>query len=240
MLHFSRLSLGTKALRRSILTFPSTRFASNFNLSYPNSNRPVFVFMSGCPGAGKTHALHKVYDLSNVKILDLDQVITTHSNYDKTDAAKIYKEKTAYDWADTKIEESFQEVLRDSSTRDNNPNARIHALDGTGANHERTIRRMREAKAVGFWIVLLYVKVNVETALRRNEQRNRRVPEDEIRDYVPSVEEAFSIVMKTDLVDELIVLNNDEDDLLTDEERWGRFQKRIEEDSRWRAEFMDW
>ena len=46
--------------------------------------------------------------------------------------------------------------------------------------------------------------------------------------------------MKTDLVDELIVLNNDEDDLLTDEERWGRFQKRIEEDSRWRAEFMDW
>ena len=56
----------------------------------------------------------------------------------------------------------------------------------------------------------------------------------------PNFQEAFSIVMKTDLVDELIVLNNDEDDLLTDEERWGRFQKRIEEDSRWRAEFMDW
>lgn len=93
---------------------------------------------------------------------------------------------------------------------------------------------------VGFWIVLLYVKVNVETALRRNEQRNRRVPEHEIRGYVPSVQEAFNKVMETDLVDECIVLSNDEDDELTEEERWGRFQKRIEEDSRWRAEFMDW
>ena len=75
--------------------------------------------------------------------------------------------------------------------------SRIYALDGTGANYERTIRRMQDAKDAGFWIVLLYVKVNVETALRRNARRNRKVPEEELVAYVPTVSHAVDEVLKT-------------------------------------------
>lgn len=223
------------ALHRLTLSPTTTRAASTFNITYPNSPKPVFCFMSGCPGAGKTHALHRVYDLANVEILDLDQVIKRHRDYKKSDAHLIYTQKTAYNWADAQIEELFQFVL----TRPNNEN-RIYALDGTGANYDRTIRRMNEAKNAGFWIVLLYVNVNVETALRRNARRNRKVPEEELVAYVPAVSTAVEKVLQTPLVDEFIELNNDEDDKLTDEERWGRFQERIKEESQLRNDFMDW
>ena len=77
--------------------------------------------MSGCPGSGKTHALHKVYDLANVEILDLDQVIKQHRDYKKSDAHLIYMEKTAYNWADSKIEELFKFVLeKESKSRNSN------------------------------------------------------------------------------------------------------------------------
>ena len=51
---------------------------------------------------------------------------------------------------------------------------------------------------------------------------------------------AFKKVLQTDLVDECIVLDNDEDDHLTEEERWGRFQERVKEGNDLRVDFMDW
>lgn len=82
----------------------------------------------------------QVYDLSNVKILDLDVIIKNHQNYSPLTPHTIYSEKTAYDWADQKIEAAFHDVLKEEEGRN------IHALDGTGANWERTVRRMSEAK----------------------------------------------------------------------------------------------
>ena len=214
----------------------ATRPFSNFNISYPSKSHKVFVFMSGSPGSGKTHALHKIYDLANVMILDLDNVIKLHPHYKGKNRAAVYQEKPAYEWANNKIEDEFQAILTSPQKLEN----RLYALDGTGANHERTIRRMREAKAAGFWVVLLYVKVLEETAQRRNAARKRVVPHEVISHYVQILDKSVGKVLSQNhLVDEYITLNNDEDDQLSELERWGRFQARIEEENRERNDFTD-
>jgi len=232
--------LGVKSLRVKSPCLPPRLYrpSSTFTITYP-CNRPVFVFLAGCPGAGKTHALHKIYDLANVEILDLDVVMKEHPDYNRRDAARVYSKKKAYNWADSQIERCFQDILEQN--RVGSLERPIHVLDGTSANYERSIRRMTEAKDAGFWTVLLYCRVSVDTALRRNAARNRRVPEDELRGYVPSVDRAVQMILEAEnCVHECIVLDNDEDDSLTEAERWGRFQKRIQEDSTMRTDFMDW
>ena len=48
-----------------------------------------------------------------------------------------------------------------------------------------------------------------------------------------------NVLSQNHLVDEYITLNNDEDDQLSELERWGRFQARIEEENRERNDFTD-
>ena len=42
---------------------------------------------------------------------------------------------------------------------------------------------MRAAKRAGFDIVQLYVEVSLDTALRRNQERDRTVPEDVLVEF---------------------------------------------------------
>ena len=92
----------------------------------------------------------------------------------------------------------------------------------TGTHVKRQLRRMREAKAAGFWVVKLYVRVSLGTALARNTRRERSVPESVLSRYVDELEAAVAaVVSEPDLVDEFIRLDNDQDDGLLGFERWG-------------------
>ena len=53
-----------------------------------------------------------------------------------------------------------------------------------GTRVKRQIRRMREAREKGFDVVQLYVEVSLETALRWNQQRDRTVPEEVLKEYL--------------------------------------------------------
>ena len=80
-------------------------------------------------------------------------------------------------------------------------------LDGTGGSSEKMVRRMEEARMNGFSIELIYVTVCLNTSLKRNQQRERTVPNEVIFDKFRSVRQSFEIVAPN--ADEVKVIRNE-------------------------------
>mmetsp|Transcript_31072 Transcript_31072/g.93305 ORF Transcript_31072/g.93305 Transcript_31072/m.93305 type:complete len:276 (-) Transcript_31072:24-851(-) len=201
--------------------------------------RPVMVFTAGAPGAGKTYTLHRLFGLENlemldaVEMLDLDSAMKRHPEYDAADAAALYSRNDAYQWANERVERKFQQTLKNPFHGDGR--GRVVCFDGTGTRIQRQIRRMRAAKKAGFDIVQLYVEVSLETALRRNSERDRTVPEEVLAEYLARLDSAVEATVRHEerLVDAAIAMNNDIDDAHgSEQDRFGGQAKRVEEVSR--------
>ena len=180
------------------------------------------IFTAGAPGSGKTYCLHSIYGLDNVTMIDLDSEMKYHPNYvDRGNNSHLYEAKASYKWADEMVEKSFQKILRKPPTARSGATT-LTCLDGTGTHSKRQQRRMLDAKRAGFWVVNLFVKVDLETALERNAKRERRVPEDILKTYVEELDGAVKEVNEVPgLVDEFIVFDNNADDGVRGRERWG-------------------
>ena len=210
--------------RRHANAFSSSKAAAashKLRISYPDAaaeRKPVAVFTAGAPGSGKTYCLHSMYDASTVETIDLDIAMTQHEQFDVEHPEALYASRVAYDWANAKVEERFQEVLRGEAGVERAP---ITCIDGTGTHVKRQIRRLRQAKEAGFWTVKLYVQVSLETALERNSRRERQVPREVLETYTLELDEAVKEVVASGFVDEYIEFNNDGDDGKDGRTRWG-------------------
>jgi predicted ABC-type ATPase len=161
------------------------------------------IFTAGVPGAGKTYVLHQLRTLGNLTLLDLDTAIMEHATYDPKKPEAAYQ-TIAYEWANEQVETMFHDVLANPADH------KLVAFDGTGTKVGRSIRRMQAAKSAGFTVVLLYVRVQLSTALRRNAQRHRRVPEDVMKQYLDALDRA--VEQERAEADEYIEFNNDAQD----------------------------
>ncbi|KAJ1455630.1 FAD-linked oxidoreductase-like protein [Pelagophyceae sp. CCMP2097] len=219
---------------------PSSRsvWTGAISVSY-TSSRPVIVFTAGCPGSGKTYVLHHIYGLESILMLDVDLCMVHHPEYDPTKPEALYSKRQAYEWADAVVEAKFQEVLQRPSHYSHS--GRIVGFDGTGTNIARQIRRIKQAKEAGFWVVLLYVQVSAETALDRNNQRHRKVPEQAINAYITKLQGAVDAVLaEPNLVDVVLNINNDTHDKYCDEAaRWGDFLPKVQSTSELHGNFFD-
>ena len=157
-------------------------------------NENEVVFTMGLPGAGKSTALRELGIDETHEILDPDAVKESHPDYDPKNPSALH------DWSMQEIESRWiEEVLASGEGR--------WVVDGTGTNAERMVRRMRQARSVGFHVVLLYVHVSLETALARNAARPRTVPEGIIHRKAADIETAFLITR--DYADEIRIVEND-------------------------------
>lgn len=151
----------------------------------------VCVFMVGLPAAGKSTVINARYLRRNLPtaIVDLDAEMVAHPAYDPKDPDSIYRLQEAYKWADARVEERFQDLLQNRSI------SRL-VVDGTGTNIDRQIRRMCEARAAGWFIKVLYVRVPVRTAIQRAALRSRRVSPSKIAAYDKKINGALGVSAK--------------------------------------------
>ena len=206
-------------------------------ISYPSAAPSVCVFTAGAPGSGKTTALQSIYGLRNVMLIDLDEAIKLHTEYDAKHPARVYEKKINYEWANELVERRFQQAIAAPAT--NRP--AVICVDGTGTHVQRQLRRMQEAKNAGFWVVQLFVRVSLDTALARNASRQRSVPHGVLSRYVDELEAAVaSVVSEPDLVNEYICLDNEHDDGLLGFQRWGDSYDQAWRDSVQRHRLMDY
>ena len=131
--------------------------------------RPVAILLAGAPGAGKGSVLADL-DLSGLKTLNLDDTIAALSKIDgftlnqkAADAEDRSKFMKAMAQATKKLKgEQIPQTIA---------NGESFILDGTSASKNQTIKLVNELKEAGYEVMMLYVYTDLETSLKRNQER---------------------------------------------------------------------
>lgn len=184
--------------------------------------RRVAVFMAGLPGitnfvcqlvrsgqtittgSGKSRLIDGLYGYEHpvTTVLDLDAEMRSHPRFNPAEPSKVYEEDGAYNWANAIIERKFQDAVRDHRV--------LHVvLDGTGTKVQRRLQRIAAAKEQGLTTILLYVRVTLETALRRNAKRQRVVPCCRLEEYQALIDDA--LLEESKHVDCFEIIDNDKE-----------------------------
>ena len=131
--------------------------------------RPVAILLAGAPGAGKGSVLADL-DLSGLKTLNLDDTIAALS---KTDGFTLNQKA-----ADAEDRSKFMKAMAQATKKlkgeqipQTIANGESFILDGTSASKNQTIKLANELKEAGYEVMMLYVYTDLETSLKRNQER---------------------------------------------------------------------
>ncbi len=116
------------------------------------SNEPIYVIVAGSVGSGKSFIVDR--DLPNIAVIDPDKYTMELGNgvYDSKNVAK-----------------SMAMVKKEVATRLSNKSTFLQ--QGTAANLQSTINKLKKAKESGFKTVLLYIDAPIEQAIKQIEKR---------------------------------------------------------------------
>tara|TARA_R100000900_G_scaffold37325_1_gene30741 strand:- start:304 stop:1101 length:798 start_codon:yes stop_codon:yes gene_type:complete len=131
--------------------------------------KPKAIILAGAPGSGKGSIL-KDLDLSSLKTFNLDDTIAALSKQDgftlnqkDTDAENRSKFMKAMAQATKKLKsEDIPQAIADRES---------FILDGTSASKNQTIKLLDQLKQAGYDVLMLYVYTDLETSLKRNQER---------------------------------------------------------------------
>lgn len=151
------------------------------------------IFMMGLPGSGKSTVASERFGQTH-KFIDPDAIKASHPAYDPANANALHA------WSKEEEEKQFMGAVTGSDS---------WVIDGTGVNAEALVRRMTIAASFGFSVKLFYVKVSLQTSLRRAAQRERKVPADVIKDKARNISTSFDICSQ--YADQVQVVSNDTD-----------------------------
>jgi predicted ABC-type ATPase len=131
--------------------------------------KPKAIILAGAPGAGKGSILGGL-NLSGLKTLNLDDTIAALSKVDgftlnqkDTDAENRSKFMKAMAQASKKLKsEDIPQAIA---------NRESFILDGTSASKNQTVKLVDQLEQAGYDVLMLYVYTDLETSLKRNQER---------------------------------------------------------------------
>ncbi len=150
------------------------------------------ILTMGLPGAGKSYILKKEININEYILIDPDEIKKEHPDYNPKDP------QITHEWSKRIAD------LRTLEAIANNQNI---IIDGTGTNVEKMYKKVSELKANGYEVTLLYVKVRLETAIKRNANRERVVPQEVILEKYDTITYAYEIL--SGIASKVKVVNND-------------------------------
>jgi predicted ABC-type ATPase len=148
------------------------------------------VIMAGISGAGKSTVAKRLYD--GWKTIDCDELKKLCDGYDPKNPSAVHEESKRLE----KIE------ITKAICGDEN-----FVYDTTATHAERIVSLIKEAQSFGWFVEILYVKVKLATALKRNASRERVVPEYIVREKNAVIAQSIEII--SSYADRLTVVNND-------------------------------
>lgn len=145
---------------------------------------PKALILAGAPASGKGTILRGL-DLKGLKILNLDDEIIRLSkelgftlNQKDTDS----ENRSAYMKAMVQATKNLKDKLLPKTLE----NKESFILDGTSASSRNTLTLKSQLEELGYEVMMLYVYVDLETSLKRNEVRFEK-SKGEDRSLMPSV-----------------------------------------------------
>ena len=131
--------------------------------------KPKAIILAGAPGAGKGSILGGL-DLSGLKTFNLDDTIAALSKQDgftlnqkDTDSENRSKFMKAMAQATKKLKS--EDIPQAISNRES------FILDGTSASKNQTVKLVDQLEQAGYDVLMLYVYTDLETSLKRNQER---------------------------------------------------------------------
>lgn len=135
--------------------------------------------MAGLPGSGKSYIRNKYY--SKYDFVDCDEIKKNLPNYDPNQPRALHNE--------SKIVEKF-EIYKHLKYRDS------FVYDTTATNTDKIVKLIMQAQELHYIVTIVYVKVSLATAMRRNSQRDRVVPDEVILDKHSKLSSSLCIFEK--------------------------------------------
>lgn len=185
-----------------------------------------FVFLAGGPGSGKSHIANDLFGFdgnfsfgtSGMKLYNPDMIFERaleKLGYDK-DLTKLPPEE--FDKLTSQSPTSLRQRCRELAKRQMKKwvdEGLGIVFDGTGNIAWSYEDKKNSMEDVGYDTYLIWVDTPLETALKRNAQRERKLPEDIVKRLHNAVQ-ANKAQFEKMFGDDMIVVNNDDGEGVTD------------------------
>ena len=138
----------------------------------------------GGPGSGKSYVRKR--DIQIETVLDCDRIKRTLPGYDPKNPMAVHEESRQ------RLQKQFFEAIAGT---------RSFVYDGTGSNAAKYQALMSQARQAGFKVEIVMVRCSLATALQRNQDRTRTVPESIVRSKHATIAASFEAIRgQADLV----------------------------------------
>lgn len=144
-------------------------------------------------GAGKSTIRKQQY--SKLYCVDCDQIKERILGYDLQNPSEVHSLSKVME-----KEEIYKCLSRGIS----------FVYDTTASNQERIEKMIKEAKDLGYFVTICYVKVSLDTAIKRNRNRKRVVPENIIIEKSSILDNSIESFSK--IADNLNIICNEKED----------------------------
>lgn len=132
------------------------------------------VILIGGSGSGKSHVRKSIINI-NAKVIDADKYLVQMAKIknvnlrDSKAVAELYKEtKPLY-------QKYINNFIKNVSNKEN------VIIDSTGKDYNKNKNLIDLFKAKGYIITVIYVDIDIKTALERNRNRERVVPDEIVK-----------------------------------------------------------
>ncbi len=179
------LSAGGATAALSSIPFLVVNFRRRFRAEGIRRGRASrAVFLMGGPGSGKSYVRKR--DIQIETVLDCDRIKKTLPGYDPKNPMAVHEESRQ------RLQKQFFEAIAGT---------RSFVYDGTGSNAAKYERLMTQARQAGFKVEIVMVRCSLATALQRNKDRARTVPESIVRSKHATIAASFEAIRgQADLV----------------------------------------
>ena len=129
-------------------------------------------FLAGGPGSGKSYVVRKTTGGTGLKVVNSDDAFEKLLK-DANLSLKMPPEEKA----PREVQRKRAKALT-KSRRDNYVEGRIGLIiDGTGKDYEKIASQSKDLRQLGYDTHMIFVNTSLDTALQRNAERPRSVPE---------------------------------------------------------------
>ena len=156
------------------------------------------VFMAGGPGSGKSYVASQLFGIPKKINITISGLKTVNSDTEFEHLLKKYGFETVGGGLDIDLwpDEVFDMIaggdedskdmtvrkkakLLTKARRQQYMNGRLGMIiDGTGHNYSKLSKEKQQLEELGYDCYMIFVNTSLEVALKRNSERNRKLPED--------------------------------------------------------------
>lgn len=165
-------------------------------------------FLAGGPGSGKSYVTNKVTSGMNLKLINSDKAFESGIRKASMSFDINSMDKEDYDRA-MEIRQKSKDLTKLQQSLAIKGRLGL-VIDGTGKDYAKIVKQAESLKELGYRTFMIFVNTSLNTALERNQMRDRKVPEDVVKEGWHQVQENMGKFQNYFQPENFIVVDNND------------------------------